>query len=285
MKSINSFITSFGLNNEQLGSQMSNFAMLYVISKITGHTIGITPSQLTAGHGQQIFYNAFDSPVVLLQEERNINYVIPTGAVEEVLNISEIASHMNIQYNYAFAGLFHCNFLYFLSSLQDMRNDFFVFKQLHIQQGDEWLSLNRSTSKKHASVHFRRTDYLINAAANCSLDYYKNSLSHLDPDEYKLFIFSDDIDYCKENRDIFEKYEVSFSEKNTQFVDMYIMTKCDANIIANSSFSVWGALLNKQNNLMICPENMLPLNIDFPGLLKPHKSHIFITNPYISKAV
>ena len=235
--------------------------------------------------GSKFFYNAFDSSVALLSEDRNIDYVIKNGVVEEVLNINELTDQINIHYNYAFTGSFHFNFLYFLSSLQDMRNDFFVFKQLHIQQGNEWLSINKSTNKKHASVHFRRTDYLQCAAENCSIDYYKNSLSHLDPDEYKLFIFSDDIDYCKENKDIFEKYEVSFSEKNTQFVDMYIMANCDANIIANSTFSMWGALLNKQNNLMICPENMIPPNIDFSSLLKPHKSHIFITNPYISKTI
>jgi 5'(3')-deoxyribonucleotidase len=62
-----------------------------------------------------------------------------------------------------------------------------------------------------------------------------------------FLIFSDDIEWCKENfPNISDKF--IFIEGNKDYEDLYIMSKCKNNIISNSTFSWWGAWLNQNEN-------------------------------------
>ena len=72
----------------------------------------------------------------------------------------------------------------------------------------------------------------------------------------KFVILTDDLEWCREH---FEGDEFIFSENN-HFTDMAIMSLCDHNIIANSSFSWWGAWLNKnENKIVYAPKIWYPL--------------------------
>lgn len=102
------------------------------------------------------------------------------------------------------------------------------------------------------SLHVRRGDYLKFPGVHplCTLEYYKQALSKL-PDINKVLIFSDDIEWCKQNfigdRFIFIQEE--------DYISLYLMSLCDYNIIANSSFSWWGAWLNQNpNKVVIAPK-------------------------------
>ena len=64
----------------------------------------------------------------------------------------------------------------------------------------------------------------------------------------KFLIFSDDILWCKKHF-IGNQYE--FSEGNSPSIDLAIMARCSNNIIANSSFSWWGAYLNMQRGCKV----------------------------------
>lgn len=113
------------------------------------------------------------------------------------------------------------------------------------------------------SVHIRRGDYVEKkryqqAYATCSLDYYKRGVEfiaqkHENP---KLFVFSDDIQWVKANWNL--PYETVFVDNNSgdkSFEDMRLMSNCKHNIIANSSFSWWGAWLNKnEQKIVIAPK-------------------------------
>lgn len=91
------------------------------------------------------------------------------------------------------------------------------------------------------SVHVRRTDYLKLQQHHpvLSLDYYKEAMNKF-PDALFL-IFSDDIAWCKDNL----KFDnTQFIEGENPIVDMYLMSMCKNNIIANSSFSWWSAWMN-----------------------------------------
>lgn len=69
---------------------------------------------------------------------------------------------------------------------------------------------------------------------------------------YKFKVFSDDIEWCKQQK-IFEGCE--FVEGGTEISDMNEMASCEHNIIANSSFSWWAAFLNKNpNKIIIAPK-------------------------------
>jgi hypothetical protein len=65
-------------------------------------------------------------------------------------------------------------------------------------------------------------------------------------------IFSDDIEWCKENF----SSDFLFSEEKDEFIDLYKMSRCANFIIANSSFSWWASFLNKSDDKIIyAPEN------------------------------
>jgi hypothetical protein len=56
----------------------------------------------------------------------------------------------------------------------------------------------------------------------------------------KYFVFSDDIKWCKENLKINSVIYVDSEEERDPCEDIYLMSLCRHNIIANSSFSWWG---------------------------------------------
>ena len=91
-------------------------------------------------------------------------------------------------------------------------------------------------------IHVRRGDYLnypdIHPA--CSMEYYNKALKRFKNRE-NFIVFSDDIKWCKNN---FDK-NFHFVEYEKDYMDLYIMSQCTDNIIANSSFSWWAAWLNK----------------------------------------
>lgn len=104
------------------------------------------------------------------------------------------------------------------------------------------------------SLHVRRGDYigLPNHHPTQSIDYYKNAVKIIGEDKHYL-IFSDDIKWCEENFDFIENKV--FISNNLDYEDLYLMSMCKNNIIANSTFSWWGAWLNKNENKQVIIPN------------------------------
>ncbi len=104
------------------------------------------------------------------------------------------------------------------------------------------------------SIHVRRGDYLKHPTHHptCSLEYYKKAMNTM-PVGTRFLIFSDDINWCKEN---FTGHYATFIENEKDYIDLYLMSMCRHNITANSSFSWWGAWLNKnRRKIVITPSN------------------------------
>jgi hypothetical protein len=118
--------------------------------------------------------------------------------------------------------------------------------------------LNEKYSKllktQNCSLHIRRGDYLKSNGFHPtqSIEYYENAISIIGNDVNYL-IFSDDIEWCKSNLDFITNK--TYITNNLDYQDLYLMSMCENNIIANSSFSWWGAWLNKNNNKVIYPSN------------------------------
>lgn len=114
------------------------------------------------------------------------------------------------------------------------------------------------------SLHIRRGDYVSNQQTNsfhgtCSLNYYKRALDYISekkPGDLKIFAFSDDPQWVKEN--LKNEIPIRFVDHNdadTNFEDLRLMSLCKNNIIANSSFSWWGAWLNQNpEKIVIAPQ-------------------------------
>lgn len=103
--------------------------------------------------------------------------------------------------------------------------------------------------KKSVSVHIRRGDRLklTEIMPLCSLDYYKRALLQF-PDVENILIVTDDKEWAKK---VFMGDKFHVIENETDYVDFYIMSMCDNNIIANSTFSWWAAWLNKNKDKMV----------------------------------
>jgi len=105
------------------------------------------------------------------------------------------------------------------------------------------------------SLHIRRGDYLRikpepGQLALCGLDYYDRALKLLSSrlPEAKIFVFSDDIGWAKAN---LKAGACSFVDGCADYEEMFLMSCCRHNIIANSSFSWWGAWLNGNTEKMV----------------------------------
>ena len=108
----------------------------------------------------------------------------------------------------------------------------------------------------------RRGDYLTHKGIfrNLRYGYYANALSLFDYD--KIFIFSDDIPWCR------EKFKSEYFGKEIDFIDLNeylsfdLMRLCKHHIIANSTFSYWAAILkDNPEQVVICPKEWL-VNIE-----------------------
>ena len=120
----------------------------------------------------------------------------------------------------------------------------------------------RLKSANSVSCHVRRGDYLKEPnMCVCAPNYYARAITEMNERVApKLYvIFSDGIQWCKENLGgLIGDREVIFVDWNkgeNSFRDLQLMTLCKHNIIANSSFSWWGAWLNRNvNKVVIAPE-------------------------------
>lgn len=117
------------------------------------------------------------------------------------------------------------------------------------------LTLDILRNKKVLAVHVRRGDYVTNQKARSfhgvlDSNYHdkaiKLALKLQSFDD--VFIFSDDPVWCKEQ---FPGYTVIQPFVENPFLDMYLMSKCHSNVIANSTFSWWAAWLNQGAEKMI----------------------------------
>ncbi len=105
------------------------------------------------------------------------------------------------------------------------------------------------------AIHIRRGDYLnYTKFGTCSVDYYENAVKLIEKnvDNPKFFIFSNDHDWVKKNIHIkHPKYHVTHNDVETAHEDLRLMSLCQHFIIANSSFSWWGAWLSSNRDKIV----------------------------------
>lgn len=118
-------------------------------------------------------------------------------------------------------------------------------------------------NENSVGIHVRRGDYLNEAQYQgiCSLDYYAQGVEIMRKNlkEITFYVFSNDMQWCQENmKPLLGKDKVVYVDWNKgkdSYRDMQLMTYCKGLIIANSSFSWWGAFLNqRKNNCVIAPK-------------------------------
>ena len=146
---------------------------------------------------------------------------------------------------------------YFEEIEQVIRNDFKIDNSSFGEECRVYES--QILSKNSVGIHVRRGDYLkTDLRSICDINYFLTSIECM---KNKLvsphfFVFSDDLNWCKNNLNIpgCSIVEIEHSRKNP-VIDLHLMSNCKHNIISNSSFSWWGAWLNEnEDKIVIAPD-------------------------------
>ena len=150
---------------------------------------------------------------------------------------------------------------YFLKNKQNIMKDISFIRNPDKINNKQLKEINETIS---VSLHIRRGDYITNKTYNsihgtCDLSYYNKAVDYLKKrigKDIKVFAFSDDPSWVLENLKL--PVDIKFINNNSHennYEDLRLMLNCDHNIIANSSFSWWGAWLNQNpDKIVIAPK-------------------------------
>lgn len=162
---------------------------------------------------------------------------------------------------------------YFERSTFEIREDFTFKFPLKGRNSELAEHMTRGNS---VSLHVRRGDYVRNSRTNathgvCSIEYYQSAIEYI-LERVKhpiLYVFSDDIEWVKQNlRTHLPTEYIDHNQGAASHFDMRLMSLCRHHVIANSSFSWWGAWLNPDpNKIVIAPRKWFAANIDTGDLL------------------
>lgn len=225
-----------------LGNMMFQIAAGYALAKVRGHKYVFNPQHVGTLHKHPVYYKDSifkniategDSYSFVKVQEKSFTYnPLPTGDVNIILD-----------------GYFQ-SYKYFEDS------------QKEIQQLFSFEVPIKYDPKGKVSVHVRRGNYtqLSDHHHNLDIKYYINAFDFFRESDF--LVFSDDIDWCKEHF-IGDRY--TFVEGTTDIEDLYLMSQCEHNIIANSTFSWWGAFLNRNpHKVVVYPDKWFgPANSEF----------------------
>lgn len=130
----------------------------------------------------------------------------------------------------------------YFSHVSDMIREMFTFRPEIIDPARQMVD---SLNKAPVALHIRRGDFLRNSGNHHNLDlqWYANALNKFDLDGRQVAIFSDDPAWCKQQVLFEDDDTFIISEGNSHYVDLALMSLCTGHIIANSTFSWWGAWL------------------------------------------
>lgn len=170
----------------------------------------------------------------------------PTSYYEEVFELSRVKSYI-LQGNWINEKYFEC--------VEEDVKKAFEFKIPLEEHNLKYAEMIKNLNS--VSIHIRRGDFLSTTMCHLSIDYYKKCVEEIKKyvDKPNFFVFSDDKNYIKENFMFLDNYViVEGNSGENSYRDMQLMSLCKHNIIANSTFSFWGAYLNKnENKVVIAP--------------------------------
>ena len=135
--------------------------------------------------------------------------------------------------------------------------ELFRFPQNQINEASRKMQ-DQICREQAVAVHVRRGDYLLPENNRkygniCTLQYYRNAMQYMKEkvSDARFYFFSNDPEWVRENLSEGDSVIVNCNHGKENYLDMYLMSQCSHNIIANSSFSWWGAWLNRNPDKII----------------------------------
>jgi hypothetical protein len=177
-----------------------------------------------------------------------------------------------VEQSFQYSPIKHCDMAFIQGYWQSEKyfenNKLTILSDFCFQDSDDpfnYIMEKEIKSTNSVSVHIRRGDYLTNLKAksihgHCSLNYYLDAIAFLQSKigDFRMFIFSDDPDWASDN--LGSRFSnvtiVRHNSGEKSYNDMKLMSLCDHHIIANSTFSWWGAWLNPSSEkIVVAPKN------------------------------
>ncbi len=225
----------------QLGNQMFQYASLKGIARKNGYNFCIPNHDkvFNDGLGNKLRIELFDPFVLKNFSDLNAQKIDENRPVVQEGTFEFNEGLFNKCPDWVSLWGFFQTEKYFKHIEKEIREDF-TFKDEILEPCKEMMS---QFDEVPISLHIRRGDFLINSANhhNLGLDYYEKALLEF-PTNIPVLIFSDDPEWCS-NQELFSDDRFLIAEGNSSYVDLCLMSLCEAHIIANSSFSWWGAWL------------------------------------------
>lgn len=222
-------------NNGRLGNQLFQFAATIGIARKNNYTF-VFPNNKN-----------FRIPEIF-----DINKELITDQSLQLTQFNEKQFHFDenlfkINDNITLNGYFQTE-KYFEHISEELKN-ILKFKEQIILGADKIIEEISKSGKDLVSIHLRVGDYKMFPDHHpiCSVEYYKKAIEEFDNENCLFLIFSDESEAFLENFFYFIKNKIIL-KTNNDGVDLCLMSKCHHNIIANSSFSWWGAWFNENEN-------------------------------------
>lgn len=249
-------------SNGRLGNQMFQYAGLRGIAEKMGYDWVIPPED----YNHTDNYGLFETFELSSVSPKNIGFV--NGQyVEESNHCFSGDFFTECPDNVSLNGYFQTE-KYFEHIAEDIREDF-TFKSDFLNPCMEYID---SLESAPIFLHIRRTDAIGREQYHpiLPISYFEDALKNF-PDETLCFVFTDDIDWCK-SQEFFKQDRFLFNESNSRYqyrtvdgtggmqntllphVDLCLMSLCSGAIIANSSFSWWGAWLQGDRGKVVAPD-------------------------------
>ena len=247
-------------SNGRLGNQMFQYASLRGIAAYNGYDWMIPPEDVSHRDNYGLFETFQMSNVTPqnlgISNSRNVGET--THAFDESLFYTK--DNVNID-------AYLQTEKYFVHIADQIREDF-VFKKEYLEPCQEYIS---SLDSDPIFLHVRQSDNIGREQYHpiLPISFFEEALSQWSEDT-PCFVFTDDIDWCKQQT-FFDQDRFLFNESNGRYsyktidgtgqmqntllpqVDLCLMSLCSGAIIANSSFSWWGAWLQGDRGKVIAP--------------------------------
>jgi len=263
-----------------LGNQMFQYAYAKKLEK-KGHHVKIDSSFKRNGVGGEYQLDKYNIDLISSTNKENKHYrsLVPKILRKISFYQSRVVKEKNLLFNDDYLNVEDDNFIigFFVSEkyFKDIRStlirQFTIKKEVSAYTKDMELKILKS--KNSCSIHIRRGDYLsdryIKTHNVCGLEYYHKAIKHIQNEDKNLnfFIFSDDIEWAKENLKIKNATYIGGKDTHAELYgknqenlippheDIYLMSLCSHNIVANSTFSWWGAWLNEnKDKIVVAPK-------------------------------
>jgi hypothetical protein len=236
----------------RIGNQLFQYATLFSIGLKNNYKIGLPSKNLREKSDGCLnktdntwisyrlnLYDCFDITAELIDDGEctKIDNNYKENSFNFDASIFNVSDYTNIE------GYFQ-SYKYFNDVKNELSTELKFKNDIETKANSIISSMNQ---REVVSIHIRRTDYIKDGSLELlDLEYFNNASSNFSDGDYNFLILSDDIEWCKQTFGTGDN--IFFSENNSNFVDMCLMSKCNHNIISNSTFSWWAAWLNQNPN-------------------------------------